>query len=270
LAESIGAFHYDCNIDTIVDAMIKLFGAITGKVPKFRSAGGSKAEILALQNIQGRLRMVLSYFLAQLIPFVRGSEGFLLVLGSANVDEALRGYYTKYDCSSADINPIGGICKGDLRALLKFAGEKYDIPVLTEIGGAPPTAELEPLTHTYVQTDEADMSMTYEELDIYGYLRKACRCGPVAMYEKLVAKWTHLSASVVAEKVKNFYRFYANNRHKMSTLTPSLHFQHYSADDNRYDHRPILYPSLSRQFAVIDALAARDDGRIESLKSESS
>lgn len=24
------------------------------------------------------------------------------------MDEALRGYYTKYDCSAADINPIGG------------------------------------------------------------------------------------------------------------------------------------------------------------------
>ena len=33
------------------------------------------------------------------------------VLGSANVDECLRGYLTKYDCSSADINPIGGISK---------------------------------------------------------------------------------------------------------------------------------------------------------------
>jgi len=28
-------------------------------------------------------------------------------LGSANVDEGLRGYLTKYDCSSADVNPIG-------------------------------------------------------------------------------------------------------------------------------------------------------------------
>ena len=35
------------------------------------------------------------------------SQGYLLVLGSANVDESLRGYMTKYDCSSADINPIG-------------------------------------------------------------------------------------------------------------------------------------------------------------------
>lgn len=62
--------------------------------------------------------MVIAFLLAQLTPWVRGSSGgggFLLVLGSANVDEALRGYLTKYDCSSADVNPIGGISKADLR-----------------------------------------------------------------------------------------------------------------------------------------------------------
>lgn len=51
--------------------------------------------------------MVLAFFLAQLMPWVRGRQGFLLVLGTANVDECLRGYLTKYDCSSADLNPIG-------------------------------------------------------------------------------------------------------------------------------------------------------------------
>jgi NAD+ synthase (glutamine-hydrolysing) len=71
--------------------------------------GGSEAENLALQNIQARLRMVVAFLLAQLMPWVRGRKGFLLVLGSANVDEALRGYLTKYDCSSADINPIGAL-----------------------------------------------------------------------------------------------------------------------------------------------------------------
>ena len=61
--------------------------------------------------------MVLSYLFAQLLPWVRGKSGGLLVLGSANVDErrvlvwpaglkkltvffSLRGYLTKYDCSS--------------------------------------------------------------------------------------------------------------------------------------------------------------------------
>lgn len=73
-----------------------------------QSDGGSNAENLALQNIQARLRMVLAFFLAQLMPWVRGKQGFQLVLGTANVDEGLRGYLTKYDCSSADLNPIGG------------------------------------------------------------------------------------------------------------------------------------------------------------------
>lgn len=56
---------------------------------------------------QARLRMVLAYLFAQLLPWVRGRPGGLLVLGSSNVDEALRGYFTKYDCSSSDIAPIG-------------------------------------------------------------------------------------------------------------------------------------------------------------------
>jgi NAD+ synthase (glutamine-hydrolysing) len=55
--------------------------------------------------------MVTAYLFAQLMLWVRGRPGGLLVLGSSNVDEALRGYMTKYDCSSADINPIGGISK---------------------------------------------------------------------------------------------------------------------------------------------------------------
>jgi NAD+ synthase (glutamine-hydrolysing) len=44
---------------------------------------------------QARLRMVFAFLLAQLLPWVRGRAGFLLVLGSTNVDEALRGYLTK-------------------------------------------------------------------------------------------------------------------------------------------------------------------------------
>lgn len=53
--------------------------------------------------------------LAQLSPsHSLNSNGFLLVLGSSNIDEGLRGYFTKYDCSSADLNPIGGINKNDL------------------------------------------------------------------------------------------------------------------------------------------------------------
>lgn len=126
--------------------------------------------------------MVMAYLFAQLTPWVRGRRGFLLVLGSANVDEALRGYMTKYDCSSADLNPIGSISKGDLKKLLGWAAkvracllfvgtylpttqqrslstsgldasiliffthrQRFGYSVLDEVAAAPPTAELRPI-----------------------------------------------------------------------------------------------------------------------------
>ena len=66
-------------------------------------------------------------------------------MGSSNVDEALRGYMTKYDCSSADINPIGGVSKMDLKKFLAFASDKYGLTALKDVLNATPTAELVPL-----------------------------------------------------------------------------------------------------------------------------
>lgn len=40
-----------------------------------------------------------------------------------------------------------------------------------------------------VQTDEVDMGMTYEELSLYGRLRKIYRCGPVSMFQHLCHRW---------------------------------------------------------------------------------
>lgn len=36
------------------------------------------------------------------------------------------------------------------------------------------------------QLDEVDMGMTYEELSVYGRLRKIFRCGPVSMFKVCV------------------------------------------------------------------------------------
>ena len=68
--------------------------------------------------------MVVSYLMAQLVPWTNNSKGFLLVLGTSNIAEGLRGYLTKYDCSAADINPIGGVNKSDLKSFLKYFAKK--------------------------------------------------------------------------------------------------------------------------------------------------
>lgn len=43
---------------------------------------------------------------------------------------SLTGYFTKYDCSSADINPIGGISKTDLKSFLLYCVQKFKLTSL--------------------------------------------------------------------------------------------------------------------------------------------
>ena len=168
---------------------------------------------------------------------------------------------TKYDCSSADVNPIGGISKTDLKSFLAFARAKFDLSALDEVLDAKPTAELEPLAEggKIAQSDEEDMGMTYKELSIYGKLRSQSKCGPYSMFCKLLHLWCganseeRLTPEDVATKVKLFFRFYSINRHKMTVLTPSYHAETYSPDDNRFDHRPFLYNAAwAWQFRAID------------------
>lgn len=99
--------------------------------------------------------MVVGYMFAQLLPWARGKVGGLLVLGSANVDESLRGYLTKYEydlvtrsdhhvdmysCSSADLNPIGGISKTDLKRFIAYAQTAFELPILERFVTEPPSA----------------------------------------------------------------------------------------------------------------------------------
>ncbi|KAK1308409.1 hypothetical protein QJS10_CPA09g00657 [Acorus calamus] len=271
LAEEIGSWHLDVAIDSVVSSLLSLFQTLTGKRPLYKVDGGSNVENLGLQNIQARVRMVLAFMLASLLPWVHNKPGFFLVLGSSNVDEGLRGYLTKYDCSSADINPIGSVSKQDLRSFLRWAAVHLGFSSLADIEAAPPTAELEPIRSNYNQLDEVDMGMTYEELSVYGRLRKIFRCGPVSMFQNLCHKWCgRLTPSEVAEKVKHFFKYYSINRHKMTVLTPSYHAESYSPEDNRFDLRQFLYNSRwPYQFRKIDELAKELDRDSASLLPES-
>ncbi|KAI0106358.1 putative glutamine dependent NAD+ synthetase [Hypoxylon sp. NC0597] len=222
LAEAIGAYHVNLDIDEVYNAQRNLIVNTLNFEPKFKVEGGSIAENLTLQNIQARSRMVTAYEFAQILPSTRKRPGggSLLVLGSANVGESLRGYLTKYDCSSADINPIGSIDKSDLKRFIAWAEVNFNLPCLHDFLTAVPTAELEPITETYVQSDEADMGMTYDELTVFGRLRKVDKLGPYG-FQRLVHEWGPnrpragddktpvYTPKQVAEKVKRFFHYYA-------------------------------------------------------------
>lgn len=93
LAEAIGAYHTEADIDDMYHGAKGILAEATGFEPKFKMYGGTPTENLALQNIQSRSRMVIAYTFAQMLPTTRKrpGAGSLLVLGSANVDECLRG-----------------------------------------------------------------------------------------------------------------------------------------------------------------------------------
>ncbi|KAI4238242.1 MAG: hypothetical protein L6R40_005782 [Gallowayella cf. fulva] len=238
LASAIGSWHIDMNFDIIIRSFTNLFTTLFGRTLRFRSEGGSNQEGLALQNIQSRVRMVLSYLFASTLTIVRGREGGgnLLVLGSANVDECL----------------IGGISKGDLSNFLRFAKTEYGLDILESFISATPTAELEPITNDYVQSDEVDMGCTYNELGLFGRLRKINKLGPWSMWIRLCKEWPNRSPTEVYRKTRFLWHYFGINRHKQEVLTPSLHAETYSPDSNRYDLLPFLRPPLTWAYDKIE------------------
>ena len=192
-------------MDSVVTSVRNLFAFVTGVKPQFRQHGGTNAENLALQNIQVsrsdvQWKEMLTYSrlaFAWLLPiclhsschgygaatggclclavpmWTKGQSSLITPTCAYLASPSLRGYLTKYDCSSADINPIGGISKTDLKKFIAFAEVEFNLPILAEYFllyilvarmtlmpclsflDAVPTAELEPITETYVQSDEA-------------------------------------------------------------------------------------------------------------------
>ena len=166
--------------------------------------------------------------------------------------------------SSADINPIGSISKTDLKRFIAWARDHFPLPVLDGFLHATPTAELEPITADYVQSDEADMGLTYAELSQFGILRKVHKLGPYGMWEYLVHQWgPELSPRQVYDKVRHFFWRFNANRHKMTTLTPAVHFESYSPDDNRHDLRPFVYPIFSWPWKKIEEALIRYESSSE-------
>ena len=137
LAEAIGIRTMKVDLSSSYDTLKR---EIENSLPEL---GG-----LSAANIKPRLRMTTLYAIAQ-------QHGYL-VCGGSNRDEITFGYFTKYGDSGVDLMPIADLLKGEVWAVAKHLG------VPREIIDRPPTAAL-----WEGQTDEAEMGLTYVELDRY-------------------------------------------------------------------------------------------------------
>ena len=112
----------------------------------YRTTLPELADRVALGNVKARIRMTIEYVIAR--------ERRRLVAGTGNKSELLLGYFTKYGDGGVDLLPLGDLYKTDVRAI----AEELGLPVA--IRERPPTAGL-----WEGQTDEAELGITYEEVD---------------------------------------------------------------------------------------------------------
>jgi NAD+ synthase len=135
-AEQLGVRFETFEITSMVEALIQ-------RDPKMTDV--RKGNLLA------RARMIVLY---------DQSEAFHgLVLGTSNKTEILLGYTTLWGDMASALNPLGDLYKTQLRQL----GRALQLP--QSVLDKPPSADL-----WAGQTDEAELGMTYEQVDPLLYL----------------------------------------------------------------------------------------------------
>lgn len=128
-----------CNIKETVDALTRTHAA------------AFKQELADFHkgNVKARIRMTVQYAIA-------GEYG-LLVVGTDNAAEAATGFFTKHGDGGADLLPLSGLTKRQVRQLLIALNAPE--PLYLKV----PTADL--LDEKPLQPDETDLGFSYDVID---------------------------------------------------------------------------------------------------------
>ena len=157
---------------------INIKGAADTLRHEFASAAGHETSDFNAGNIKARLRMVAQYAIG-------GDEG-LLVIGTDHAAESTVGFFTKFGDGGADILPLYGLNKRQIRSLLEHLGAPD--PLWTKV----PTADL--LDGNPGRTDEDELGVSYDDIDDYLEGR-----------------------DIPAPSAENIERRYLSSRHKRTT-----------------------------------------------------
>jgi len=256
IAKKIGSNHKSCDFSKIFQAFRDWIPKNLPFNPRTTAEGGSCRENLILHNLQARLRMVLTYMIAQLTPMKRNAEGnpqggFLIVFGVYNVDQALLGFTTKYDTSSGDINPIGTLNHHDVMQCLHWFDKALKWDSLNQVL----TDEPKEVPPTYVQENEdSDFSLSWHEVETLSKFRSERNCGPFSMFDNLAEFWPDFDLEQLYDTVVLFFDTYSRNRHKSIIHTPALYLSNHSVDSNKFNYTPHIYNGFEYQYKKMKAL----------------
>lgn len=125
--------------------------AVDGFEAEYFDATGEEMTDFTKGNVKARARMIAQYALA-------GQAGYLVV-GTDHAAEAVTGFFTKFGDGGADLLPLTGLTKSQGRQLLEHLGAPERLYLKA------PTADL--LDDTPGQTDEANLGLTYSDIDAF-------------------------------------------------------------------------------------------------------
>jgi NAD+ synthase len=138
-------------VDGAEGLVVNIQHGVDGTAQDVAEATGTPLSDFAKGNVKARTRMVAQYAIA--------SERGLLVVGTDHAAEALTGFFTKYGDGGVDLVPLTGLSKRQGKALLAHLGAP------ARLYEKAPTADL--LDETPGQTDEANLGLTYADIDEY-------------------------------------------------------------------------------------------------------
>lgn len=128
----------------------------------------AKQRDFVMGNVKARQRMLTCYAVAA------AEAG--LVMGSDHAAEVVMGYFTKYGDGAADLMPLAGLTKSQVREL----AVQCDVP--SYLVEKVPTADLESLAP--LLPDEESFGLSYTEIDAF-------LCGKAVSAEAFTIIWDH-------------------------------------------------------------------------------
>ncbi|WP_216378204.1 ammonia-dependent NAD(+) synthetase [Arcanobacterium phocae] len=147
------------NVQPATDAMVAAYNdGMTATITDFNKG-----------NVKARMRMIAQFAIA-------GDER-LLVIGTDHAAENITGFFTKFGDGAADILPLAGLNKRQVRSLAQYLGAPECLWRKT------PTADL--LDGNPGRTDEDELGMSYEHIDDYLEGKEI----PTPIADKLEQRW---------------------------------------------------------------------------------
>ena len=146
---SVPTIHVDLRpaFDDFAQSLQSALASLPRSMHREKPVDDPRARV-PLANLKPRLRMATLYFIANNLNY--------LVAGTGNRSELSIGYFTKYGDGGVDMLPLANLVKSQVRAMAR------DLDVPAVIVDRTPSAGL-----WLGQTDEAEMGISYAELEMY-------------------------------------------------------------------------------------------------------